>query len=61
MLVNSFNLSQSFNYSYTPYLFYKKWFKTEISCFCIRTKLDLNLAPARQKCYRKKKKDLKKL
>ncbi len=35
MLVNSFNLSQSFNY--THYLFYKKRYKTEINCFCIRT------------------------
>jgi hypothetical protein len=36
MLVSSFNLSQSFNY--TPYLFYKKnRFKTEIISFCIRT------------------------
>ncbi len=31
MLVNSFNISQSFNY--TPHLF-KKQFKTEINCFC---------------------------
>ncbi len=35
MLVNSFNLSQSFNYKH--YLFYKKRFKTWINCFCIRT------------------------
>jgi hypothetical protein len=35
MLVSSFNLSQSF--SYTPYLFYKKRFKTEINSFCIWT------------------------
>ncbi len=28
MLVSSFNLSQSFNY--TPFLFYKKLFKSEI-------------------------------
>ncbi len=35
MLINSFNLSQSFNY--THYLFYKKRYKTEIYCFCIRT------------------------
>jgi hypothetical protein len=34
MLVSSFNLSQSFNYA--PYLVCKKWFKSEISCFCIR-------------------------
>ncbi len=33
MLVSSFNLSQSFNY--TPYLFYKKQFKSEINSFCI--------------------------
>jgi hypothetical protein len=35
MLVSSFNLSQSF--SYTPYLFYKKPFKSEINSFCIWT------------------------
>ncbi len=35
MLVSSFNLSQSFNY--TPYLFYKKRFKSEINSFCIWT------------------------
>ncbi len=35
MLVSSFNLSQSFNY--TPHLFYKKPFKSEINCFCIQT------------------------
>jgi hypothetical protein len=35
MSVSSFNLSQSFNY--TPYLFYKKWFKSEINFFCIWT------------------------
>jgi hypothetical protein len=35
MLVNRFNLSQSFNYAH--YLFYNKLFKTEINCFCIRT------------------------
>jgi hypothetical protein len=35
MLVSSFNLSQSFNYA--PYLFFKKWFKSEINCFCILT------------------------
>jgi hypothetical protein len=35
MLVSSFNLSKSFNY--TPYLFYKKWFKSEINSFCIWT------------------------
>ncbi len=35
MLVSSFNLSQSFNY--TPYLFYKKLFKSEINSFCIWT------------------------
>jgi hypothetical protein len=28
-----FHLLQSFNY--TPYLFYKKQFKTEIHCFCM--------------------------
>ena len=33
MLVSSFNLWQSFNY--TPYLFYKKRFKSEINSFCI--------------------------
>jgi len=33
MLVSSFNLSQSFNY--TPHLFYKKRFKSEINSFCI--------------------------
>ncbi len=33
MLVSSFNLLQSFNY--TPYLFYKKLFKSEINSFCI--------------------------
>ncbi len=37
MLVSSFNLSQSFNY--TPYLFYKKRFKSEINSFCILTQL----------------------
>ncbi len=37
MLVSSFNLSQSFNY--TPYLFCKKQFKSEINCFCIWTQL----------------------
>ncbi len=31
MLVSSFNLSQSFNY--TPYLFYKNQFKSEINSF----------------------------
>jgi hypothetical protein len=35
MLVSGFNLSQSFNY--TPYLFYKKRFKSEINSFCIWT------------------------
>ena len=35
MLVSSFNLSQSFNC--TPYLFYKKLFKSEINSFCIWT------------------------
>ncbi len=35
MLGRSFNLSQSFNY--TPYLFYKKQFKSEINSFCIWT------------------------
>ncbi len=33
MLVSSFNLSQSFNF--TPYLFYKKLFKSEVNSFCI--------------------------
>jgi hypothetical protein len=33
-LVSRFNLSQSFNY--TPYLFYKKHFKSEINSFSIR-------------------------
>jgi hypothetical protein len=37
MLVNKFNLSQSFNY--TPHLFYKKTVqKSEINSFCIWTK-----------------------
>jgi hypothetical protein len=35
MSVSSFNLSQSFNY--TPFLFYKRRFKSEINSFCIRT------------------------
>jgi hypothetical protein len=35
MLVSSFNLWQSFNY--TPYLLYKKRFKSEIDSFCIWT------------------------
>jgi hypothetical protein len=35
MLVSSFNLSQSFNY--TLYLFHKKRFKSEINSFCIGT------------------------
>ncbi len=35
MLVISFNLSQSFNY--TDYLFLNKWFKSEINSFCIWT------------------------
>ena len=35
MLVSSFNLSQSFNY--TPYLIYKKRFKSEINSFCLWT------------------------
>jgi hypothetical protein len=35
ILVSSFNLLQSFNY--TPYLFYIKRFKSEINAFCIRT------------------------
>jgi hypothetical protein len=38
MLVSSFNLSQSFNY--TPYLFYKKRLKSEINCFCIWTQCE---------------------
>ncbi len=33
MLVSSFDLTQSF--AHTPYLYYKKQFKTEINCFCI--------------------------
>ncbi len=33
--VSRFNLLQSFNYA--NYIFYKKQFKTEINCFCIRT------------------------
>ncbi len=33
MLVSTFNLSQSFNY--TPYLFYNKCFKSEINSFWI--------------------------
>jgi hypothetical protein len=37
MLVSSFNLSQSF--TYTPYLFYKKRFKSEINSFYIWTLL----------------------
>ncbi len=37
MLVSSFNLSQSFNY--TSYLFYKKRFKSEINSFCIWTQI----------------------
>ncbi len=36
MFGNSFNLSQSFNYT-TPYLFYKKQFKSEINSFRIWT------------------------
>jgi hypothetical protein len=35
MLASSFNLSQSFNYG--PF-FGKKLFKSEINCFCIRTR-----------------------
>jgi hypothetical protein len=35
MLVSSFNLLQSFNY--TPYIFYKKLFKPEINSSCIWT------------------------
>ncbi len=35
MLVSSFTLSQSYNY--TPYLFYKKWFKSGINSFCVWT------------------------
>ncbi len=35
MLVSSFNLSQSFDY--TSYLFYKKQFKSEINSFYIWT------------------------
>ncbi len=34
-MVTSFNLTQSFNY--TPYLIYKKRFKSEINSFCIWT------------------------
>jgi hypothetical protein len=37
MLVSSFNLSQSFNY--TPFLFYSKRFKSEINSFCILTQI----------------------
>jgi hypothetical protein len=29
------NVGQQFNY--TPYLFFKKWFKSEITSFCIWT------------------------
>ncbi len=39
MLVSSFNLSESFNY--TLYLFYKKRFKSEINSFCIWTLVTL--------------------
>jgi hypothetical protein len=35
IVVSRFYLLQSF--SYTPYLFYKKLFKSEISSFCIWT------------------------
>ncbi len=35
MLISSFDLSQSFNY--TPYLIYKKRFKSEINSFCLWT------------------------
>ncbi len=35
MLVSSFNFLRSFNY--TPYLFYKKRFKSEIISFCLWT------------------------
>jgi hypothetical protein len=43
--VSRFNLLQSFNYAH--YLFYKKWFKTEINCFCIRTLNDPELLKER--------------
>jgi hypothetical protein len=36
MLVSIFNLTQSFNF--TPYLVYKKRFKSEINSFCIWTR-----------------------
>jgi hypothetical protein len=39
MLFINFNLLQSFNYM--PYLFCKKRFKSEINCFCIRTRVRL--------------------
>ncbi len=39
MLVSSFNLFQSFDY--TPYFFYKKRFKSEINSFCIWTLVQL--------------------
>jgi hypothetical protein len=41
MLVSSFNFLQSFNY--TPYLFYKKRFKSEINSFCIWTRKRIGL------------------
>ncbi len=43
MLVSSFNLLQSFNH--TPYLFSKKWFKSEINSFCIWTQFPCSLLP----------------
>jgi hypothetical protein len=44
MLVSSCNLSQSFNH--TPYLFYKKRFKSVINSFCIWTLV--NVTPTMQ-------------
>jgi hypothetical protein len=45
MLVSSFNLSQSFNY--TPYLFfYKIRFKSEINYFCIWTLTKYSAIPS---------------
>ncbi len=41
MFLSSFNLLQSFNY--TPYLFYKKRFKSEINSFCIWTQTVMKL------------------
>ncbi len=44
MLVSSFNLSQSFNY--TPYLLYKKRFKPDINSFCIWIQAVIFLLPS---------------